>query len=551
MIQSHFPDGKKCTRPPMDANPKPPMKDPSAYRPPVSARSIQRQLQRIAENPSFRATAAQKAFLQFIVEKALAGESDEIKGYTIATQVFGRRPDFNQATDPVVSIHANKLRRALEHYYLVEGKSDPIRIDIPKGTYVPTFLEQSDNQPEQCGGEAAAATFEASWPVLLIRPFQNLTDDPELNYVAVGLATELATEITRYREIRVLVASPEGLARRASDSVARFAVDGSVRMDASGIKVAVQLTDLANSLQIWCDTHQSDFDAAKMIAYQERVARVISAKLASEGGIIAKAFAPESKTKALSDLKTYEAILRYHEFNSNFTPKTFMRALEALNLATAREPTCGLAWSMLARLYANNYTLELSHLSTPLEDAVAFAEKGAKLEPTNQRVLAILAYVLLIKNDLAAGRIVAEKAFALNPTSLIMMDLFGYLLTLLGDWQHGPALIREVIRHNPFYSVIVHHALWADAIRQQNYDLAYLETLNFRTPGLFWEPLMKAAGFGLLGRIEEGKRAVEDLLALKPDFPARGRTLIGHHIKFEDIAERMIAGLGKCGLEID
>jgi hypothetical protein len=77
--------------------------------------------------------ATQRAFLQFVVEKALAGESDDIKDYTVATQVFGRRENLDPATDPIVSIQANKLRRRLGHYYLVAGNQDPIRIDIPKG----------------------------------------------------------------------------------------------------------------------------------------------------------------------------------------------------------------------------------------------------------------------------------------------------------------------------------------------------------------------------------------------------------------------------------
>lgn len=61
---------------------------------------------------------------------------------------------------------------------------------------------------------------------------------------------------------------------------------------------------------------------------------------------------------------------------------------------------------------------------------------------------------------------------------------------------------------------------------------------------------MKAATFGQLGRVEEGKQAVEDLLQLKPNFPSRGRVLIGHYIKFEDIVKRVIDGLRKCDLEI-
>ena len=102
---------------------------------------ILRQQQRITDSPEFNATPAQVAFLKFVVEKVISGESDEIKGYTVATQVFGRREDFDQNTDPIVSIHANKLRRALERYYLTAGSHDPLRIDIPKGTYIPVFYK--------------------------------------------------------------------------------------------------------------------------------------------------------------------------------------------------------------------------------------------------------------------------------------------------------------------------------------------------------------------------------------------------------------------------
>ena len=67
----------------------------------------------------------------------------------------------------------------------------------------------------------------------------------------------------------------------------------------------------------------------------------------------------------------------------------------------------------------------------------------------------------------------------------------------------------------------------------------------------FWDPLAKAATLGQLGRYEEGEQFVKTLLKLKSDFPSRGRILIKHYIKFEDIVERVIDGLAKVGLKID
>jgi adenylate cyclase len=60
-------------------------------------------------------------------------------GLTVATQVLGRKADFDPNLDPIVRIMAGRLRRALERYYATHGRQDQVRIDIPKGSYVPIF----------------------------------------------------------------------------------------------------------------------------------------------------------------------------------------------------------------------------------------------------------------------------------------------------------------------------------------------------------------------------------------------------------------------------
>ena len=519
----------------------------------VSTGAVREQLQLVLANPAFRATEAQRAFLSFVVEKALAGQSDEIKGYTVATQVFGRRQDFDQSTDPIVSIQANKLRRALEHYYLVAGQQDPLRIDIPKGTYVPTFQKQCALQSGtgKPGDRVEADALESAWPTVLVQSFQNLTGDPDLDYLAHGLATELAMEITRYQDLRVLMMNTATPGRRASDNGARFAIDGNVRKDEYGIKVAVGLNDTRTGIRIWGDMHRCDTEAARLISFQEHVARVITATIAGETGIITKALSIESRQLPPSDLQTYHAILRYYDFNIRFSAATFSNALEALKQATAREPECGLAWSMLGRLYAVNHSLELFDRPTPLEEARTFAERGVQLEPADQRTRYILSFVKLLHGDLTAALSEVDRALALNPYSLISKDNMGYLITLCGDWERGTALIRKAIQLNPYYNVNVHYALWVDCVRQKNYEKAYLETLNFRTSALFWDPLLKASVLGLLGRLDEGRQAVGDLLKLKADFPASGLRLIRYFIKFDEIVDQTVTGLRRCGLGIE
>jgi hypothetical protein len=123
------------------------------------------------------------------------------------------------------------------------------------------------------------------------------------------------------------------------------------------------------------------------------------------------------------------------------------------------------------------------------------------------------------------------------------MDTIGHQLTFLGEWERGTALINEVIRLNPFYQTFTRGAIWLNWFRQKKYQQAYLEINFMRGIGNFWDPLARAATLDQLGKHAEGRKAVDELLALKPDFSKRARILIGNWVKFEEIAERIVEGL--------
>ena len=93
---------------------------------------------------AFDASKRNRRFLTYVVDEALAGRGDRIKAYNIALAAFDRASDFDPLTDPIVRIEAGRLRRSLELYYLTAGRADRIRIDVPKGSYVPTFTYSKD-----------------------------------------------------------------------------------------------------------------------------------------------------------------------------------------------------------------------------------------------------------------------------------------------------------------------------------------------------------------------------------------------------------------------
>lgn len=103
------------------------------------------QVVRVLRSVTFSNAPGLKCFLQFIVSLAEEGRSDEISEYAIATQVFGRPPKFDPASDTIVRTQAYRLRLKLKEYYEREGKADGITIEVPKGHYVPLFQSRPGN----------------------------------------------------------------------------------------------------------------------------------------------------------------------------------------------------------------------------------------------------------------------------------------------------------------------------------------------------------------------------------------------------------------------
>jgi len=101
------------------------------------------QLSRILASAAFREAPRLTQFLTFVVEAALAGNAERIKGYTIAIEALGRRSDFDPETDAIVRVEAGRLRLALARYYAGPGANDALVIDLPRGSYVPVFRERA------------------------------------------------------------------------------------------------------------------------------------------------------------------------------------------------------------------------------------------------------------------------------------------------------------------------------------------------------------------------------------------------------------------------
>lgn len=108
------------------------------YEPPANP-AVRETLGRILASETFARSERARKLLAYLVEQEQAGQADRLKGFAIAVDVFGKAAEFDPSTDAVVRVQAGRLRELLSQYYAGEGATDPIRVNIPRGGYVPNY----------------------------------------------------------------------------------------------------------------------------------------------------------------------------------------------------------------------------------------------------------------------------------------------------------------------------------------------------------------------------------------------------------------------------
>jgi hypothetical protein len=130
---------------------------------PSTPSEVRLHLRRILDSPHFVHAHQLQQFLEHLVEAALEGRADDLKEYSLGRDVFRRGESYDPRNDAIVRVQASILRKRLTAYYENGGKADRIRIELPKGSYVPHFV--SPPEPEAGSEESLAASPERSLAV--------------------------------------------------------------------------------------------------------------------------------------------------------------------------------------------------------------------------------------------------------------------------------------------------------------------------------------------------------------------------------------------------
>jgi DNA-binding winged helix-turn-helix (wHTH) protein/TolB-like protein/Tfp pilus assembly protein PilF len=286
---------------------------------------------------------------------------------------------------------------------------------------------------------------------IVILPFE---DQGAGQHVSVGVAEELTTAMSRFRDVRVIARNSAIQYRSDIDPAAvgsrlgaSFVVRGSIARDGDSTRVTVQLIETLSGAIRWAARYEQSMTS--LFALQDEIAeRIVSALIAQ-----ARHFTSErTRFLAPSSLEAYELVLKARLALGRYGRKEADEALMLLEQALRLEPRYAAAWGTLTRVYIRLYLhpIDERHMSPRvLEQALEAAETAVYLDPEFSYTHAALGYVKLWQHRYDESIVSLRHAISLNPYDATAYLYYGDVLGRNGHQRASIAALERSRQLDP------------------------------------------------------------------------------------------------------
>lgn len=401
--------------------------------------AVRAQLDRITGSEIFRRAERQCRFLRYIVEQRLNGNTDRLKGYTIGIDVFDREDDFDPNQDSIVRVEAGRLRTKLRDYYQDFGTSDPVLIDLPRGTYAPVITSAMERPARPVN---AGASREAARGSIAVLPFRNLSGDPAQDYLSDGLTDAVITALARNGLLKVISLTSVMRFRNTQRPIPEIAeelnvshiLEGTMLKDEGRVRVSAQLIEARTDHHVWADVFERD--VAGVIRVQRELADIISARLARELA------PPESRDEGAGvDPAAYEMYLLGRGYRRRLTREGLEKATECFKKAIQMDMNFAAAYAGAASCYCalGSYGFELEKPERLIPTGLEYSRRAMEIDPGQVEPITFTAIMTLkYEWNWAEAERLFRHALSVSPNDARTHLQFSLYFESIGE--HGRAI---------------------------------------------------------------------------------------------------------------
>jgi TolB-like protein/DNA-binding winged helix-turn-helix (wHTH) protein/Tfp pilus assembly protein PilF len=303
-----------------------------------------------------------------------------------------------------------------------------------------------------------APNSRASHVSIAVLPFENLSKDDELNYLAAGLAEDTSASLAQVnlqdlrlkgRASALAVATPgKTTAQVGRELGVDYVVASSLRAEQSMIRVTSRLVRVADNVEVW--TASFDRELTSVLGLQRELSIAIAEQIRLRLSPEVEAAVARRQT---ANPEAYDLYLRGRYAWRLIGPAGNRQALEFYERAIAKDPSYALAWAGIA------HVLSTAPITAEVEPAAVAPRAGEAIQralefgaglPEVQFALGYYHYFL--DWNWPASEAAFRQAVALDLNSAIAHLMLGHVLSQSGDHAESRVMARRARELDPFFA---------------------------------------------------------------------------------------------------
>jgi TolB-like protein len=436
---------------------------------------IREQLQRILGSSLFSGARRLSQFLQFVTARSIEGQGAELKESLIGVEVYGRNPSYDPRDDSIVRAEASRLRAKLREYYDTSGRNDPIRIELPKGSYTPAFQPNSSNGvpgPKPEPEPPLRQTFRLQWPAgavvlvmlgviagvwwpihggrkirsIAVMTPANLDSSRTNDALGDAFADEITAALVDSSEWKVAGRAPavdptgrdQILASLRQNLRPDVVLTGSYRVgENSMVRLSLQLVDAADGYLLWTQTYHRRLTF--LAESQRELVRAIVADFTEK----TRTASPARRGRNPANERARKSYAQARELWSKYTGQSLEQSLPLFRQSIQADPDFALAWAGLADACNRLADMRGQPFAARVAESRSAAANAVALDDSNAEAHCVLGQILLFKDrDFQGGAKELERAVELDPLRVFPNVYYSQALTILGDFDGAEAAVE-------------------------------------------------------------------------------------------------------------
>jgi adenylate cyclase len=363
---------------------------------------------------------------------------------------------------------------------------------------------------------------------IAIMLFDSLSSNPDDEFIAAGITSEIIVHVTTVPTIRVSSrlssyrahSSGKSFKEMAEQLNAKFVLSGNLQRAGDRIQVTAELTDIDSETEIWARTYKRDIE--DVFEVQHDIARCIVGTVLGEVKFAQTAFAEEIPYHQLDSWGLVQKA--YHFWLTAFSQKGVEEASSYLRQAIKISPNYARAHAALAMLRAQQLIAGTSgDYGQCLKEARRHIEKAYQLAPSDIEVLENAGVAWLHLGEGRRATLALRSAIKIAPLNLIARGYLALVLAVTGG-KNGAHEAIDILEQNfstapkhpssPYWNYF--RALADQRLGNQQQAIEYAELSLAEQPGWMHSHLVIANAFCVLGDIESAQKSLNSVKQVNP-----------------------------------